>query len=806
MATDLNTLMRTAVEKMGGAFTPKEPVAKPSGDAGEALGLGTFDDAELLALWTRIKREAFDSRWVFERQWMRNIYYVLGRQWIEYHQRHGGWKDKRMASWIPRPVTNKCKETVQALRAVFTDIKIGVNVRPNGTDPKNVSAAAVADEMSNLIHEAHHMDSVMTEFDFWLLVTGNAFTHTFVDYDLKNGVIRVPMLSCATCGGSHRETDFEEPQPVCPECMTPLEPAMGEDGQPVEEVVPQGRPKTIALSPLELAFPNSYPRFDELPYVVRLRWRTKSYFEAHPKLKDLVGTIVWQKAPTDQSLQIFKSLSTHNDLGMSPAYWAESGSTTSSEDGISEYEVWMKPCDAYPDGLVFRVYGDSQPVVAHLEETEALPGPLPYKDADGNRLFTFAHAGYDHVGGRILASGPIDMIAQKQDQLNQLDSMILLIIQRMANPVWLEPKGAEVERLTGIPGLVIKWNPLTVNGQAKPERIEGIGPPAQLFQIREQYLTDIEELVGTFDIVKGAKPTGIEAFSALQLLVERSQSRFSPIFQARGNAYKDWFKFAIELEREFGPDERTRAVMTPARTWSFEQFKRTQLQGSISIIVEDGSTVPKTNLGMRAAVEHANGLGMLNMQDPDQKYEGLKLFGLTRMVPTLDIHVQRALQKEQKFEEWLQDPAALEQFQMAAQQDQEAFVQESMVASQAAPQVDPMSGQPMPPPMPEPPSPLAHTPLKWRPWYDAQVHKQQFDKWANSDRVMELLEQFPFAEGLMEAHYMEMKIALSEQMGMMPGAPVPQGGGMAMTNSNRESMQGNEPKGNGQGAQGQGPA
>jgi hypothetical protein len=232
----------------------------------------------------------------------------------------------------------------------------------------------------------------------------------------------------------------------------------------------------------------------------------------------------------------------------------------------------------------------------------------------------------------------------------------------MANPVWIEPKGMEIEKLTGMPGLVVKYNALVGNG-AKPERLAGVDVPASAFKLREQYLADIEELMGTFDIIKGQKPTGVEAFSALQLLVERSQSRFSGVFQARGNAYKNWFKFALELEREFGAEEKTKATFTPARKWSFQTFQRSQLQGSVSIIVEDGSNVPKTALGMRAAVEHANTLGMLNMQDPDQQYEGLKLFGLTKMIPTLDIHIQAARSKQQAFEQWIGDPAAQQQSQ-----------------------------------------------------------------------------------------------------------------------------------------------
>ena len=753
-----------------------------------------FSDEELLELWADIKKECLDTRRAFEIQWRRNLYYVVNRQWIEYIAGRG-WRDKRIAPWIPRPVTNKCKETIQAIRAIFTGIRLGVNVRPSGTDPKNVSAAATADELAPVIHEAHNMNALLCEFDFWLLATGNAFMHTFVDYDIKHGRIAIPSEQCLGCGEGSTTPEIDKAQ-GCPTCAgTAFAPALDKAGQPLVEYRAKGRPTTLVLSPLELAFSNSYARFADLPYVVRLRWRTKRYFESNPSLKSLVPKISWQKSPTDQNLNLFQTLANHNDLGVTTGYVGE-GVGGEQEEGISEYEVWMKPTDTYPDGLVFRIYGESNPVVAHLEEEEALPGPLPYKDADGNPLFTFTHAGYDPVGGRILASGPLDAIIQKQDMLNQLDSMILLIIQRMSNPVWLTPKGAEIQKFTGMPGLVLRWNPLTVGGNAKPERIAGEGPHPTLFAIREQYLKDIEELAGTFDIIKGAKPTGVEAFSAMQLLVEQAQSRFALPFQARGEAYKDWFKFAIELEREFGPDERTKAILSPARTWTFQTFKRAQLQGSFTIIVENGSTAPKTTLGMRAAVEHASQLRMLNLQDPDQQYEGLKLFGLTRMVPTLDIHVQAALQKQQAFEEWVLNPANIQGFAVQAQQMMGQY--QDQLAGATNPEQ----------PMPQSPTLLANTPLEWLEWFNPVIHKQELLKWANSDHMRELFKTQPATKQLVTLHLQDIDAALARQVMQQMAATQPSqpgGAGAAMANSNREATSGNEPRGIGQGAQNAGP-
>src|SRR5258708_931394 len=380
-----------------------------------------YSDEELLELWQDIRKEALQNRWMFERQWQRNIWYILGRQWIEYLSRFGGWRDKRIAQWIPRPVTNKCKETLQAIRAMFTSIQLGVNVRPNGQKPENVSAAATADGLAPVLHEAHDMDAVLNEFDFWLIVTGNAFIHTFVDYDIKYGVITIQQEQCQDCQPVHEPAQLTRAQPPCPHCAglnfaPALAPTTSQPVPPKTQI--RGRPTTLVLSPLELAFPNTYPRFSELPYVVRLRWRTKRYFESHPLLSKTMDldAISWQSSPTDQSLQIFTNLAKYTDLGLSPTYNASNeGGAQEQGKGLVEYEVWMKPNAKYPERLVFRVYGDSpSPTIAHLEDVESIPGPLPYKMNDGTPLFTFAHAGYEHVGGRTLASGPIDIIVQKQ--------------------------------------------------------------------------------------------------------------------------------------------------------------------------------------------------------------------------------------------------------------------------------------------------------------------------------------------------------------------------------------------------------
>jgi len=475
-------------------------------------------------------------------------------------------------------------------------------------------------------------------------------------------------------------------------------------------------------------------------------------------MPELVPKITWEKSTSDRSLQLFKSLTASSDAsGTNSGLGA--GANIGGE-GVTEYELWLKPTPDFPEGLLMRVAGDKSPILLQLPK-ESIPGPFPYTDIEKKPLFPFSFAQYEHMGGKLYGRSALAPLLQKQDQLNQLDSHILLIIQRMANPIWVIPEGAGIDHVTGEPGLVMTWNPLAAGGtNAKPERHAGQEVPSSLQLIRAEIIKDIEELSGAFDIIKGQKPTGIEAFSALQLLVERSQSRFTAVFQARGEMYRKWFALAIELERQYGPQQRVWSVVGPNRGYTFKHFQNAQLQGQITIQLEDGSNVPKTFLGKRAAIEQASQLMLLDPTDPDQKYALLETFGLSDLVPTLNFHVQAALQIQDAFEQWITNP-------------------------------------------------IGPSPLTVKPWFDVTIHWVERIKWLNGDKMRELMQAQPEIEGLITEHLMQLQLVLATNVPEGGAPPAPTGGGgqaMSNSNSNSGSPKNNEPKGNKQNGPNVGPA
>jgi len=285
-------------------------------------------------------------------------------------------------------------------------------------------------------------------------------------------------------------------------------------------------------------------------------------------------------------------------------------------------------------------------------------------------------------------------------------------------------------------------------------------------------------LMGTYDILKGQRPSGVEAYATTSLLLERAQGNHASAYKERGRAYKGWFGDALALEQEFGQETRLKATMGPNKAWAFETFKRSDLRGSVTIIIEDGTLAPKTSLGERAAIDHLAQLGLIDPSDPDQKMAIFEKFGQQRLMPSVDSQVQEAWMNMDKFETFLNDPAAIQQAQAQAE-----------LAAQAAA----LTGQPAPP----------AGPLVYRRWYNPMIHRNELIKWALSDRGRAVFKAHPAALQMIDAYLAQIDTALAQQqMGIVDaggvliptagagaGAPPPQPGGP--TPGNQPEQQGN---------------
>jgi ssDNA-binding Zn-finger/Zn-ribbon topoisomerase 1 len=645
-----------------------------------------------------------------------------------------------MARWIPRPVTNVCTTTVHTIRGITTAIDPSGRARPNGSEPKNTITAEVVDQLEPVIKAEHKLTERFWEADWWALVLGCVWLHPYWDRDDLSHTEFVQAMECPECGFLAHPLDIEEGQlPGCPDCgyaanlfrpATRSNPDTGQE-EPLGDDVPIGSGATDVVSPLEMLVPTYVQRWGDADRLIRLRWRPKSYYEGRP----YEHQIQYRSTPADRSLQMYRSLATMTGQATPGAIWAGGQNTGSRLEGVIEAELWCKPTSKYPKGLWARFAGGAEggALILRDEERGVRPGPIPYLSKQGKALWPWAYLSYEDKGGSIWSRSCLDGILQKQDQINRNDSMVELIMQRMANPIWLEPKGAEVQRFTGEPGLIVRYQ-VVAGTNAKPERLEGVSPPAAFFTLRTQYFDDVEKQAGTRDVLSGSTPSGVEAFSALNLLVERSQAGFTPYFKARGKAFRDWFEVAIELERVHGPQVRVKATLGENDEWTYETFQNAQLDGAVTIYVEDGSDVPKTSLGKRAALQQAQAFNAINMAEPDQLLKTLQLLGISDIAPGLDAHTKAAQIEQYQYLAWVG------------------------------------SGRQGPNPM------VAYA------WNNHAIHIQQLDRWANSDRVRALIAKDPQMVVELRLHRLQHMLGMQNIFGepqpmAMPGAAPGQPGG-----------------------------
>jgi hypothetical protein len=722
------------------------------------LEAGTADaDAQLRKIYDGIRRASTEGRELLEQGWWQKLLYCHGRQWIHYTSR-SGWQDKRLARWIPRPVTNVTFDTISTIRSMLSNVEPGVRVKPNGQEPKNVLAAQTADDMEPVIYEEHKMQRVFFEADFWAPTLGTVFLHPHWDNDDPNYRVFVQALQCPTCGFQCHPLDVSDGTiRVCPQDgQTPgdaFQLATDPNGKAIGQYENVGCGRTDVVSTLEILIPTHFQRWGDVDRLIRLRWRPKEYYEGRPYFNQLR----FQSSTSEKSLMMFRSLSMLTDMTTSP--FQPGGAQPTRAEGLIEAELWINRCSQFPDGLWARLAGGNagQTVIIRDDDRGIQPGPLPYSapiqpdEETPRKLWPWIYYPYEEIGGRIWGKSALDPVIPKNDSINRNDSMVELIMQRMANPIWLEPKGSEVQRFTGEPGLIVRYG-VVAGTNAKPERLEGLPLNQSHFQLREQYFSDVERLSKTRDILKGGAPPNVDSFSGLNLLVEQSQNGFISLFKQRGRAYRDWYAVALDLERVYGPEQRVRTVQGNQGKFSYLTFKRADLQGAITVVIEDGSQTPKTSLGRRAAAQQAQQMGSIDMTDPATKARVNDLMGVHDLAPGLDAHTKAAATELELYERWVAagrlDPATGQ-------------------PSQPPPEPTPMPGQPQPPPQP-----LPGNPLVVQAWNNHPIHIEQLDIWANSDRIRQLVMTDPIAKAEITFHRVQHIVANANQFGLPVPPPV----------------------------------
>lgn len=145
------------------------------------------DEKKILAI-VADKYGAYKSRRsAFEREWYRNILFLLGNQWIKWDAGRNGWRKHKLESWIPTPVTNRFASTGERLTAVIARIEPNWSFVPATDSDADMAAADAMDKLEDVIAEENNIAKIRDKAAKWVTFTGNVFLFSGVEKQPEGG-------------------------------------------------------------------------------------------------------------------------------------------------------------------------------------------------------------------------------------------------------------------------------------------------------------------------------------------------------------------------------------------------------------------------------------------------------------------------------------------------------------------------------------------------------------------------------------------------------------------------------------------
>lgn len=161
----------------------------------------------------------------------------------------------------------------------------------------------------------------------------------------------------------------------------------------------------------------------------------------------------------------------------------------------------------------------------------------------------------------------------------------------------------------------------------------------------------------TLDVLRGARPAGVTAGITLQILKERGESLFGPMFVLWHNSWAERASKVVEIFRLFATEDRLTQIMGKNGKWKVEKFSSADLQGNINVIPEAGISLPRSTMTDRAEIEQLVAMHAVNVLNPETNYEILKHYGKTSLSPGMRDDEQNAAIEDEQFVALAQHPA-----------------------------------------------------------------------------------------------------------------------------------------------------
>jgi hypothetical protein len=231
----------------------------------------------------------------------------------------------------------------------------------------------------------------------------------------------------------------------------------------------------------------------------------------------------------------------------------------------------------YPKGRVLTVCPEIGLVLSDKQNS--------YEDGE----FPFELVKDYDVPGKFWGEGEVAQLLSPQHHMNELNNSILDNAKSTANMPWIIDKNSGIGegKITSRPGLVIRKNP-----GAEVRREQAPNMPNYVINAVETYKSDMEQISGIFDSIKGNSETGVYTAQGVLALQEAGQARIRLKVKLLENSLSGVAKKWTSRMRQFWKEDRFIAVTRYDGTYDVKQFNSQAFHYDYDVKITAGSTMP----------------------------------------------------------------------------------------------------------------------------------------------------------------------------------------------------------------------
>lgn len=590
-----------------------------------------------------------------------NLYYDLGRQWIERDLNVGpdgarsfAFRDLAPTAEVelPRPVTNYVAPAIDVEFSTLSKRQWVPKVVTSTRDPRAEAAVKVANDVLNDRLDRLRWHDIRDRFIRNVIVFGTGILKSWWDENWTDtSWVSVPAAGCTGCGAKIAYPGTEAvPCPACGGTLAPVElseeESYGKDlmGEPLGAFIPKGGTNIEIITPFEY-----YPENQGVgvnPMTVRMHGicKVRSIDWVEERYPNLAEEI--QPEGPEELLREHPLLGEW-DYWNRYDYGYDSGVY---DNHVRVYELYHDACARHPEGRSIVIIGKRQSLIAEN-------GTLVHKSVDDKGRSAVVPrvmiqtALWKEREGEFWGKALPDDLVSPQNRINGIDAQVIEARERMGSPNLMIPadsdlEGPEFNAEYGL-GKLFRYNVSPLNPNAKPEVFGSIVMPSGVNLERDRCAQDMTKIIGPADIEIGEAPRNITTTSGLQILGEQAERRRATRERWITSAIEQIWTHQMKLLWCYRVEPDTYEAATPDGTWEIKEYTKESIAGQTKVKVEKQAYIDKSVI-LREATREAQVDGLYDISSPLARKRILEARGL----PT-DINEDSNLQIDHAKRQWV---------------------------------------------------------------------------------------------------------------------------------------------------------